>query len=151
MFKRWYLCLWLGLLAIQACNAAAFQQPKPSVDVTGTWQGSSITSCGKMLADQSRCEAKQLITFTLFQDGPDVNGTYHCATGSMICREMNDSGRVVSSSVSGSLARLRVMLPDGSSCLFDGHFQSESAMGNYFCYQGGGLLEEGIWKVARLY
>jgi hypothetical protein len=107
--------------------------------------------CGKLLMERSRCEAEENITFTLFQDGTDVSGTYHCSFGTMICRNMNDTGSVTSSSVSGSLARLRVMLPDGSSCIFDGNFGAESGAGNFFCYQGGGLLEQGIWKVARLY
>jgi len=143
--------LLLGLLATQACGAAAMQPPKPTVDVTGTWEGNSVTSCGVLLLDKGRCGAVQRISFTLFQNGADVNGTYRCAVGNMVCREMNDRGSVVSSSVTGSLARLRVMLPDGSSCMFDGHFQSESAGGAFFCYQGGGLLEQGQWKAARLY
>jgi len=37
------------------------------------------------------------------------------------------------------------------SCMFDGHFKDESAVGSFLCYQGGGLLEQGRWKVARLY
>jgi hypothetical protein len=151
MTKARFKCLLLGLLAIQACSAAALQQPKPSIDVTGTWEGSSITSCGVMLLEQRRCAAMERITFTLFQDGSDVNGTYHCAFGNMICREQDDSGRVAASSVTGSLARLRVLLPDGSSCMFDGHFGAESGEGHFICYQGGGLVEQGIWKVARLY
>jgi hypothetical protein len=57
---------------------------------------------------------------------------------------MNDTGSLTSSSVSGSLARLRVMLPDGSSRIFDGNFGAKSGTGNFFCYQGGGLLEQGI-------
>jgi hypothetical protein len=151
MKKIAFRFLLLMPFAFQACSAAALQQEKPKVNVTGTWQGSTITSCGVMLLEQGRCGAVERITFTLFQDGADVNGTYRCAIGTMICRNLNDSGRVVSSSVSGSLARLRVMLPDGSSCMFDGHFQSATAGGNFFCYQGGGLLEQGRWKVARLY
>src|SRR5215469_6215838 len=132
--------------------APQFGDPeKPAVNVTGTWQGNTVTSCGKMLYEQGRCGAVELITFTLFQDGADVKGIYRCAFGTMVCRNMNDSGRVVSSSVSGSLARLRVMLRDGSSCMFDGHFKDESAAGSFLCYQGGGLLEQGRWKVARLY
>ena len=151
MIKLCCRILLLGLLAVQACGAAVFKSPAPTVDVTGTWQGSSITSCGVMLLDKFRCAAVERITFTLFQEGDRVNGTYHCAIGTMICRNLNDSGSVVSSSVSGSLARLRVMLPDGSSCMFDGHFSTDRAGGNFFCYQGGGLLEQGAWKVARLY
>ncbi|HKD66381.1 MAG TPA: hypothetical protein VKB84_06035 [Candidatus Binataceae bacterium] len=148
MLRTLYRSVLLVLLATQACGTV---QEKPTVDVTGTWQGSTVTSCGVILFDKGRCGAVQRITLTLFQEGADVNGTYRCVFGTMVCRNMNDGGRVVSSSVMGSLARLRVMLPDGSSCLFDGHFNADSAGGNFFCYQGAGLVEQGEWKVARLY
>jgi hypothetical protein len=152
MIKSLSRFLLLALLAIQACGVAAFQYEKPTVNVTGTWRGTTTTYCGVMLLEKGRCGAVERISFTLFQNGADVNGTYHCAIGNMICRNMDDSGAVVSSSVTGSLARLRVMLSsDGSSCIFDGHFQQESAGGSFFCYQGGGLVEQGQWKVARLY
>jgi hypothetical protein len=151
MIKIQFNCVLMLLLALQACGAAALQQPKPTVNVTGTWQGSSITMCGVLLLEQARCHAVERITFTLFQDGSDVSGTYHCSYGTMNSRDMNDSGRVTASHVRSSLARLRVMLPDGSSCMFDGHFGAESGNGNFICYQGGGLAEKGIWKVARLY
>ncbi|HEV3114521.1 MAG TPA: hypothetical protein VGY99_28880 [Candidatus Binataceae bacterium] len=152
MIKTLSRFLLLGLLAIQACSAAAYQPEKPAINVTGTWRGTSTTYCGMMLLEKGRCGAVQRISFTLFQDGADVKGTYRCAVGNMVCRGMDDSGPVVSSSVSGTLARLRVMLTtDGSSCIFDGHFKGESADGNFFCYQGGGLVEEGQWKLARWY
>ena len=152
MFKTLSRFLLLGLLATQACGAAAFQYEKPTVNVTGTWRGTTVTSCGVMLSEKSRCGAVERISFTLFQDGADVKGTYRCSVGTMICRSLNNDGAVVSSSVVGSLARLRVMLPtDGSSCIFDGRFQPDSAVGSFFCYQGGGLVEQGQWKVARLY
>lgn len=144
--------LLLGLLAVQGCSAAAFTPEKPTVNVTGTWRGTTTTSCGVMLLERGRCGAIQRISFTLFQDGADVKGTYRCAVGNQVCRSMDNSGPVVSSSVSGTLARLRVMLTtDGSSCIFDGHFKENSADGNFFCYQGGGLVEQGRWQVARLY
>lgn len=152
MARKFSRSLLLALFLLQACGLAAFQSEKPTVDVTGTWQGATVTSCGVLLLEKGRCGAVERITFTLFQDGADVKGTYHCATGTMICRNLNDHGQVVSSSVSGSLARLRVMMPeDVSSCIFDGHFQAESGGGSFFCYQGGGLVEQGQWKVARLY
>ncbi len=136
---------------VAACASLMPPPEKPALDITGTWQGRTITNCGVMLLEKGRCAAVEEVTFTLFQNGADINGVYRCATGTMICRNLNESGSVVSSSISGSLARLRVMLPDGSSCMFDGHFQSASAGGAFFCYQGGGLIEEGQWKLARMY
>ncbi len=140
-----------SLLMIEACASLIPAPEKPALDITGTWQGSTTTNCGVMLLEKGRCSAVERVTFTLFQNGPDVSGFYRCETGTMICRNLNDRGSVVSSSIQGSLARLRVMLPDGSSCMFDGHFRSQSAAGAFFCYQGGGLLEEGRWQLGRMY
>ncbi len=151
MIKALSNTLLSGFLMVQACAALTAAPEKPAIDITGAWPGSTITSCGVMGLEKGRCAAREVVTFTLFQNGSDINGVYRCATGTMICRSLNESGRVVSSSISGSLARLRVMLPDGSSCMFDGHFRSQSAAGAFFCYQGGGLIEEGQWKLARLY
>jgi len=78
------------------------------------------------------------ITFTLLQNYADANSTYRCATGTMVCRNLNDSGQVVSSSVAGSLVRLRVMTPeDLSSCIFDARSSLNSG-------------EERQWKRAGL-
>jgi len=143
--------LMIGFVLIQSCSTAFFQSEKPALDITGNWQGDTVTECGMMLMEQGRCAARERITFTLFQDGSDISGVYTCAYGTMICRNMNEHGRVVSSSINGALGRLRVMLPDGSSCIFNGTFRSESVVGGFGCYQGGGLLERGSWQAARLY
>jgi hypothetical protein len=143
--------LMIGFVLIQSCSAASFQGENPALDVTGKWQGDTVTTCGEMLLEQGRCNAVERITFTLFQDGSDVSGVYTCAYGTMICRNMNEHGRVVSSSLNGALGRLRVILPDGSSCIFNGTFQSQSVVGGFGCYQGGGLLERGSWQAARLF
>jgi hypothetical protein len=141
----------LGLVVIQSCTTASFQGEKPAFNVTGKWQGDTVTACGMMLVDRGRCNARERITFTLFQEGSDLSGVYTCAYGTMICRNLNEHGKVVSSSINGTLGRLRVEMTDGSSCVFNGTFQTESVVGGYACYQGGGLLEEGGWKAARLF
>jgi hypothetical protein len=46
--------LLLGFLAMQACGAAALAPEKPAVNITGTWQGNTVTSCGKMLYEQGQ-------------------------------------------------------------------------------------------------
>ncbi len=143
--------LLIGLALIQACGMVSSPAQKPNFDVTGTWGGTSITNCGVLLYDKYRCNAMQRITFTLFQDGSDLSGVYSCSYGTMVCFNMNDKGRIVSSTLNGSLARMRVMMPDGSSCIFNGTFRPESAVGGFACYQGGGLLEQGGWQATRLY
>lgn len=143
--------LMIGFVLIQACSAASSQREAPALDVTGKWQGVTVTACGVMLLELARCNARQVITLTLFQDGSNLSGVYTCAYGTMICRDMNEHGKVVSSSINGSLARLRVEMPDGSSCMFNGTFRSQSVLGGFACYQGGGLLEQGSWQAARLF
>jgi hypothetical protein len=68
MAKSLFRSLLLALLLMQACSAAALQPEKPTVNVTGTWQGATVTSCGVMLLEKGRCGAVQRITFTLFQN-----------------------------------------------------------------------------------
>jgi hypothetical protein len=144
--------VWLAGCAIaQACSALAAPHPKPDLNITGNWQGTSITACGVMLLEQGRCNAVQNISFSLFQDGTAISGIYRCSIGTMICRNMNDGGQVVSSTLEGSLGRLRVELPDGSTCIFNGNFKSETVAGGFGCYQGGGLLEQGSWRATRLF
>ncbi len=75
MAKRLSRSLLLALLLMQACSAASLQPEKPTVNVTGTWQGATVTSCGVLLLEKGRCGAVQHVTFTLFQDGAEVNGT----------------------------------------------------------------------------
>ena len=53
----------------------------------------------------------------------------------------------------GSVA-LRVMMPDGSSCLFNGRPSQDKQnklRGTYFCMQGGGYIEQGRFQVERGY
>jgi hypothetical protein len=143
--------LLIAFALLQACGMASSPPQKPDFDVTGTWGGTSVTSCDVLLSDKYRCNATERITLTLFQDGSDLSGVYSCAYGTMVCRNMNDKGKIVSSTLSGSLARMRVMMPDGSSCIFNGHFEPESAVGGFACYQGAGLVEQGAWQATRLY
>lgn len=143
--------LMFAFVMVQSCGLASMEREKPALDVTGNWQGESVTACGVMLLELARCNAHQSITFTLLQEGSDVTGVYRCAYGTMICRDMNETGKVVASSINGSLGRLRVEMPDGSSCMFNGTFRSQSVVGGFACYQGGGLLEQGSWQAARMF
>jgi hypothetical protein len=150
MIKTRYVVL-TGLMLITACAANYPKPERPALDITGTWEGTTITDCGMVLLEQGRCMAMERVTFTFFQQGSDLSGFYTCRPGTTVCRNMNVSGKVVSSTLEGSLARIRVMHPDGSSCIYNAHFRSQSAAGGFACYQGGGILEQGRWKVSRAY
>lgn len=69
----------------------------------------------------------------------------------MDCRNSNESGRVARGKMSTSPLQLRVMMPDGSDCMFNGHVRRDRIEGGYLCLQGGGLVERDIWRASRSY
>ncbi|HLK80846.1 MAG TPA: hypothetical protein VKT99_05025 [Xanthobacteraceae bacterium] len=127
--------------------SAAHGQP----EVTGVWRGESSAECGTLIPDPSRCGAVNDITLTLLQEGAKVSGLYTCAYGNMDCRNSNDTGKVAQGTMGPSLLRLRVMMPDGSDCMFNGQLRRDRIAGGYLCLQGGGLVERGIWRASRSY
>ncbi len=95
-----------------------------------------------------------LITLTLVQSGGEISGHYTCEFGNYLCRHdgMDDAGYIAAGSVVGRNLRLRIMIPaDVSSCMFYGAISAERMTGGYTCYEGGGLVEEGIWQAVRIY
>ena len=105
-----------------------------------------------MQPDISRCNAVQKIALQIFQDGSKLTGHYSCAFGNTVCRDTNTSGKIADGMAQPGGFALRVMLPDGSSCLYNGRVaQPRDIRGSYFCMQGGGYLERGNFQVQRSY
>ena len=107
-----------------------------------------------MEPDLSRCNAVQKITFQIFQNGSELSGHYVCAFGNMVCRDTNTTGKIADGTARHRGIALRVMLPDGSSCLYNGRLAQHSRnvmQGTYFCMQGGGYLEQGSFRIQRSY
>lgn len=125
---------------------------KAAYGVTGVWQGQSWANCNLlMMADETRCGAVNPITFTLLQKQAEVGGYYKCAFGNMNCLNMNETGRVATGNLGPNMLSMRVMMPDGSDCMFNGHPAGDAMEGSYLCMQGGGLIEQGLWRVRRSY
>ena len=63
----------------------------------------------------------------------------------------DNTGKIVSGRISGNEIRLSVIIPaDVSNCYYNGRLTSPTTIhGGYSCYQGGGLLEGGIWDVTQ--
>jgi len=104
--------------------------------------------------DARRCDAVVKITLKMFQQGSTLTGSYTCTTGTMVCRDSNSSGTIASGKVREGNVGLRVMMPDGSSCLFNGRPSQDKQnklTGTYFCMQGGGYIEQGRFQVERSY
>ncbi len=131
-----------------AAGLACAQTP----DVTGLWSGTTRVTPPCSFSS-GRCNAVNNVTFTLRLKGDRVKGKFTCAYGNLICRNggADNTGKVVSGRISGNQIRLSVVLPaDVSNCYYNGMFTSPNAIhGSYMCYEGGELLEEGVFDVKR--
>jgi len=140
------------LVAIHASAGPSYAQGTSATDVSGNWSGTTrvMPPCS---FSSGRCNAVNNITFALKYKGDRIKGKYTCAYGNLICRNggADNTGKVVSGRVSGDQIRLSVVLPsDVSNCYYNGRLTSPTTIhGGYMCYQGGELLEEGIWDVKR--
>ena len=139
-----------GDAAMDAQRSAAPLE-KGQIEVTGVWRGNSSAECAMLIPDETRCGAVNDITLTLLQQGAKVSGFYKCSYGNMDCRNGNETGKVALGTMGTDLLQMRVMMPDGSDCIFDGRLKSDAIEGSYLCLQGGGLIERGIWRTRRSY
>jgi hypothetical protein len=118
-------------------------------DAVGVWEGTTLAVCPGSPAN--RCNAQQKVTMTLVEgENSQLGGSYKCAYGNMNCYNMNETGKVVDGMLTGRLLRLRVLMPDGTSCMFNGRLADGSIDGGYSCYTGGSLLERGSWRAKRI-
>jgi hypothetical protein len=120
----------------------------PSDGILGTWQGTTVARCpGSPLG---RCNAQQKISMTLREgNNSTIAGSYTCAYGNQNCLRQNDSGTVTDVRLADSRITFRVIMPDGTSCIFNGSVASNTITGGYSCYSGGSLLEQGGWAAHR--
>jgi hypothetical protein len=126
------------------CRAAG-----PGSDaILGTWEGTTVARCPG--TSPGRCNAQQKISITLREsDSSKIAGSYTCAYGNQTCLRQNNSGQVSNVRLAGSRINFRVMMPDGTSCIFNGNVANNDISGGYSCYSGGGLLEQGSWRTRR--
>ena len=142
------------MLVIAGCTTSTPVMEPPAFNLTGVWQGETrVIPCGFPFSAAERCNAVNRITFAIRQDGAELHGDYTCGIGNAVCRDANrtTNGTIVHGSVSGNTLAMRVFLPgDLSSCMYNGQVLSATeARGGYRCYQGGGLVEQGLWNVSR--
>ncbi len=142
------------LVAIYASAGPSYAQGTSATDVSGNWSGTTRVTppCG---FSSGRCNAVNNITFAFkFKGRSRLKGKYTCAYGNLISRNggADNTGKDVSGRVSGDQNRLSVVLPaDVSNCYYNGQLTSPTTIhGGYMCYEGGELVEEGIfWDVKR--
>ena len=156
------LILLLALItASWGCTAAIMPESSPSElseesyesssldDLIGVWRGGSICRWSRI---GTSCRGAVNIAFTLFRGvGSKVRGFYSCTTGTVRCRNRLENGAIGSIAINGKRLWLRVMLADGSSCLFTSRYGRGRMAGGYECLQGAGLVEQGQWWIERSY
>jgi hypothetical protein len=119
--------------------------------VVGYWQGTTyVNSC--MGAEPGRCGAEQIVAMSIVSKGKQgLGGYYKCAYGNQTCLGQNNTGHIVAVSVDQSSLTVRVVMPDATSCLFMGRMAGAVIKGNYICYAGGSIQEQGAWNASKLY
>lgn len=154
---------WLAIVlcagVFQACASAAPQARAAAIPangslseaIAGVWDGTSITGCMPLQPEPTRCNAVSDIELTMLQHHSRITGFYRCATGTMVCRNLDETGVITNGRMHGKMLSFRVLMPDGSSCLFFGIPSKGRVSGNYLCLQGGGFVERGRWQARKSY
>jgi hypothetical protein len=156
------LSLLLTLIAASwGCTTAVNPEPFPSElseessesssldDLIGVWKGGSLCRWRRIGAG---CRGAVNIAFTLFPAvRSKITGFYSCEAGTVGCRYGLENGAIATVEMNGRRLWLRVMLGDGSSCLFTSRVGRDRMAGGYECLQGAGLVEQGQWWVERSY
>jgi hypothetical protein len=124
-------------------------EPSSPDDLIGVWKGGSVCRWGRI---GTSCRGAVNIAFTLFPAAQSkMTGFYSCETGTVRCRNRLENGAIANIEINGKRLWFRVMLGDGSSCLFTSRFGRGSMAGGYECLQGAGLVEQGRWWIQRSY
>jgi hypothetical protein len=138
-------------LAIQVSAGRAYAKGTSVAGSADIWAGTTrVTPC---TFSTGRCNAVNKITFSFVPKENQIKGKFTCAYGNLNCRNggADDTGKIVSGRVSGHLIRFSVMIPaDVSHCYYNGKLTSSTAIhGAYACYQGGALLEQGVFDLTK--
>ena len=80
-----------------------------------------------------------------------MTGFYSSEAGTVGCRDRLENGAIATVEMNGKRLWFRVMLSDGSSCLFTSKLERDRMAGGYECLQGAALVEEGWWWIERSY
>jgi len=147
---------WSCALAPEGASSAAHRsEPSPSSDpryerMAGVWQGRSVCELNPHYG--MSCLGFRNISFTFVQtNGSGKAGFYRCRTGTAECRNRLGRGTIARIDMLGTRVWLRVMLGDGSSCLFSSRPRPRQMVGGYECTSGAAMVEEGWWRADRIY
>jgi hypothetical protein len=140
----------LALAPVRAQNAAPAPS-SPGEQLVGVWSGTTRAGCN-VDSISSRCNALQKVDITLQKDANGaLTGFYKCAYGNQDCYNLNERGKVVNASLTAKELIVRVQMPDGSNCIFNGRITGDDLHGGYSCANGGAPFERGVWQAHRIY
>jgi hypothetical protein len=134
-----------------AAQPSAAQAVASTADLEGVWNGTTAAACLSWIPNYTRCDAVNNVTFTILRKGSAISGYYKCSTGNEDCRDANETGRVTDVMSHDNYVWFRVMLPDGSSCMYDARRTGNTMAGGYTCFVSARLVEQGHWQVKRSY
>jgi hypothetical protein len=140
--------------AQEAVAPAASETPadeNPGDKIVGIYQGVTLASCTVSLLPD-RCNAQQKVTITVIQGADQkLKGYYKCAYGNQICFHDQNTGKVIEATINGAEIMVRVMLPDGTGYIFNGHDMGGGIInGGYTATSGGAPLERGVWRARKV-
>ena len=121
--KNWLIVIVIAALVLVGRGVAGAEEEKaaasnPGGKVVGVWDGTTLASCGALLPPE-RCNAQQKVSITVLEgDNGKLGGFYKCSYGTQDCYHLNETGKVVDATITGSLVTMRVMMRDGTSCMF---------------------------------
>jgi hypothetical protein len=120
-------------------------------DLTGVWDGFLVPSCSAATFYSFGCGGVADISFTILPDETTSSAGFYafdCPSGPENCGTRSTVGRLERIEIGGNRLWLRVMLPDGSACLFTSPFHPSWMRGGYECWEP---MEQGRWQVERSY
>ena len=140
------------IAAVQGSSDSVYARRTSVASLNTFWTGTTRTTPPCRMSS-GRCNAINKITFRFVPKGNRIRGKFTCAYGNLNCRNggADDTGKIVSGRVSGNLIRLSVVVSsDVSNCYYNGEFTSPTTIhGGYSCYQGGEVIEEGIFDLTK--
>jgi hypothetical protein len=133
------------IIALLAAGCGIGREPstdpgpaRPLADFKGMFAGDAISDDGRRVN----------IALDIQETGDQLGGTYRCTAGNANCRNQITRGWVMGSVDARSF---RVSLQDGSWCMFTlGTFYLNEGEGEYTCYMGGSIVEQGTFGLKRV-
>lgn len=116
--------------------SALEERPDPLREFAGTWRGTSFSTYAM---------ATVKIRFEIKQNGNNFKGDYRCWPGNIMCTNNIQRGWVHGYT---SARGFTVAMEDSSWCLFFmNEFYPPSARGEYTCYEGGMVMDRGLFQL----